>query len=171
LLWGSLLHAKMKNKFYILLLKIARFLLAIYWKLTKPLTIGVRAIILDKEEKFLLVRHRGTTQWYLPGGQVNAKETLIEALKREIREETGIMIAKDSGIEILGCYSGFAEGKSDHSLVFVIRNIGPMNSSPQSIEIDDCSFFAYEEIPRTVSPGTYRRLREYVKEIPISYEW
>ena len=86
-------------------------------------------------------------------------------------EETGIMIAKDSGIEILGCYSGFAEGKSDHSLVFVIRNIEPMNSSLQSIEIDDCSFFAYEEIPRTVSPGTYRRLREYVKEIPISYEW
>lgn len=158
----------MKNKFYNLLIKSARFFLSFYWRLTKPLTIGVRLFVLDEEENFLLVRHRGTDQWYLPGGEVKKKETLIDALKREIKEEIGVSLENES-IEIFGCYSSFKEGKNDHIIVFSTKN--PTVLGINSIEIDACSFFSYKALPKNISPGTYRRICEYMKKIPLSSEW
>ncbi|MDE0020180.1 MAG: NUDIX hydrolase [Candidatus Poribacteria bacterium] len=51
--------------------------------------VAVFALILDPEGRFLLVKHprRG---WGFPGGKVEEGENLIEALKREIKEETGV---------------------------------------------------------------------------------
>ena len=164
----KLLKDNMKNIFYNFLIKIARFLLSFYWRLTKPLTIGVRSFVIDKEGNFLLVRHRGTNQWYLPGGQVKKKETLIEALRREVKEEVGVSIEDDS-IGIFGCYSSFKEGKSDHIIVFIFKNFTMIDVS--SIEIDTYSFFSNKNLPKNISPGTYRRICEYMKEIPISNEW
>lgn len=48
--------------------------------------------ILRRERRILLVRHEkaGREYWLLPGGGVNAGETLVRALKRELAEELGL---------------------------------------------------------------------------------
>ena len=48
--------------------------------------------ILRRERRVLLIRHEkgGREVWLLPGGGVNAGESLVDALKREIAEECGI---------------------------------------------------------------------------------
>lgn len=53
--------------------------------------VAVSALVRNKRGEILLMRHprRG---WEFPGGQVEAGENLIEALRREIREETGVSI-------------------------------------------------------------------------------
>lgn len=50
------------------------------------------AALLRRDERVLLIRHEkdGREYWLLPGGGVEAGETLIEALQREITEELGI---------------------------------------------------------------------------------
>lgn len=59
--------------------------------------IGVGAIILNKQGKFLLLK-RGTKSqnevglWGFPGGAVEFGETLAETIKREVKEELGILI-------------------------------------------------------------------------------
>ena len=63
------------------------------------------AAIIQEGDTVLLVRHSkdGRSYWLLPGGGVDHGETLIQALRRELREEAsvdirvgGIVLANDS---------------------------------------------------------------------------
>ena len=62
---------------------------------TKP-AIGIGGILFDEDDRVLLVR-RATApalgQWSLPGGRQEAGETMCEACRREIGEETGLEVS------------------------------------------------------------------------------
>jgi 8-oxo-dGTP diphosphatase len=50
------------------------------------------SVILRREGRILLVRQEkpGREYWLLPGGGVNAGESLVDALRREVTEEVGL---------------------------------------------------------------------------------
>lgn len=55
--------------------------------------LGVKALILNPEGKILLLeRHHASKglYWDLPGGRLQKEESQIEALFREVKEETGL---------------------------------------------------------------------------------
>ena len=60
----------------------------------------VAVALIDNEQRVLMQQRRiGGTHgglWEFPGGKVEAAETLQSALLREIEEELGIHLAKDS---------------------------------------------------------------------------
>ena len=53
--------------------------------------IGVNALIFD-EGRVLLAHRRDIDWWNLPGGGMELNETVEEAIRREVREETGLEI-------------------------------------------------------------------------------
>jgi ADP-ribose pyrophosphatase YjhB (NUDIX family) len=71
----------------------------------------VCATILQKDT-VLLVRHASGDKldyghWILPAGKVQAGETLEQALKREIKEETGLdMVVTEKLVEHIDPYTG-----------------------------------------------------------------
>ena len=81
----------------------------LYWRVRKPRTLGVRAVVVDQNGRIALVRHTYADQWYLPGGGVKKGESFEAALLRELREE----VALDHGrIErVLGVYHSRREAK------------------------------------------------------------
>ena len=43
----------------------------LWWKVRRPRTLGVRALVLDEADRVALVKHSYRPYWYLPGGGVN----------------------------------------------------------------------------------------------------
>ena len=130
------------------------------------MTVGVRLLAVE-EGKVLLVRHTYLDGWYLPGGGVQAGETLREAICREADEEVGAVLQE---LRLFGVYSNFFEGKSDHIAVFVSEDFSWRNASNREIECVNC--FALDELPEGISPGTRRRIAEYAAgEVAVAAHW
>ncbi|XP_071961118.1 8-oxo-dGDP phosphatase NUDT18-like isoform X2 [Antedon mediterranea] len=62
--------------------------------LNENLTIIVAAVIFNEKEEVVMVQEAKAgcrRKWYLPAGRVNPNETLEEAVKREVLEESGLL--------------------------------------------------------------------------------
>ena len=133
----------------------------LFWRLAKPVTVGVRAVLV-RDGSVLLVWHTYRDGWHLPGGGVKRGETLEQAIRREAAEEAGAQLGT---LRLLGLYDNFREGKSDHVAVFVCTDL-TLNGEPGrglDREIARVAFFELDGLPEDVSPGTRRRLLEYVE--------
>jgi ADP-ribose pyrophosphatase YjhB (NUDIX family) len=57
--------------------------------------VAVGAFVFDRDGRVLLIergRPPGVGLWTVPGGKVEAGETLAQAVAREVREETGLVV-------------------------------------------------------------------------------
>jgi len=125
------------------------------WRLFHPITVGARIILL-REGEVLLIEHTYQPGWFLPGGGVDKGESLEEAIRREAEEEAGAHLG---GVELVGVYSDFALGRTDHMAVFVSRefDLRPVKAGN---EIARAGWFAIDSLPGDTWPGTERRIAE-----------
>jgi 8-oxo-dGTP diphosphatase len=82
--------------------------------------------ILEKDDKVLYVKRKKEPfkgGWSFPGGKVNTGERVEDALKRELFEETGLVILPT---DILGVYSDPARDPRGHriSVTFIAKITG-----------------------------------------------
>lgn len=142
--------------------RMAGKLLRRVWRITRPRTLGVRAILLDPDDRIALVRHTYTDHWYLPGGGVKKGESTLAAIRRELREEVAIDDARFAAL--LGVYHATGEGKDDHVVIYVARTVtrrGDALEAADTIEIAQARWFALDALPDDLSPATKRRIAEY----------
>lgn len=99
--------------------------------------VAVGGLVTNGKGKVLLMRHpdRG---WEFPGGQVNISEDLITALKREVKEETGINISVG---KLVGIYQNI-KAESVHIPTKIIFDFlckkvsGGLKTSEESLEVE-----------------------------------
>ena len=140
-----------------------------YGRLTRGMTLGVRAVLL-KEGSVLLVRHSYVPGWYLPGGGVEAGESVHEALAREIAEEAGAVLTGPP--QLFGLYRSAHADSRDHVALFVCRDWE--QRAPLSLpngEIVAAEFFPAGALPGEATPGTVARIREALEGLTPPADW
>jgi len=157
----------MRRSILSLATRLTHRLRALSWRLFRPTTVGVRALVLDERGHVLLVRHSYTNGWFLPGGGVSRGESVGAALRRELEEEVGLELT--DAPRLLGMYSSTAEGKSDHIGVFIVSRW--RRQSKRNAEITETGFFDPKALPDGVSPGTRRRVGEHLGLRSVDYAW
>ncbi len=132
--------------------------LTIWWRLTKPCTVGVRGLVLNDAGEMLLVRHSyGGRNWFLPGGGHRGAESPDEALVREMREESGLEVAVT---RLIGVYFYAGGYKRDHIYIFACQVVvGGVRRTGG--EIADIGWFAPDALPENLMLGMARILADW----------
>jgi 8-oxo-dGTP pyrophosphatase MutT (NUDIX family) len=141
----------------------------LYWRVSRGLTIGVRAVVLDPGARVFLIRHSYTAGWHLPGGGVEAGETLIEALARELREEGNIELAAPPVLH--GIFYHPAYSRRDHIAVYVVRAFTQPGPPQPTREIVAHGFFTADALPQDATAGTRARIAEVLGGLPAAARW
>ena len=143
-------------------------LLHFYWRFARAVTLGVRAVVLDGENRVFLVRHGYTPGWHFPGGGVEPGETLLTALTRELLEEGNIRLT--GAPQLFGLYHNTRATKRDHIAVYVVRAFEHGPRKP-NWEIREAKFFPLDALPEGTTAATRKRLDEILRNVPAGEGW
>jgi 8-oxo-dGTP pyrophosphatase MutT (NUDIX family) len=140
-----------------------------YWRLSRGLTLGVRALIFDGDGRVFLVKHSYVAGWHLPGGGVETGETLLAALERELREEGNIELTEPP--VFYAVYFNRRVSRRDHVGLYVVRAFRQIAPPQPNREIIAHGFFATTELPKDTSRATRERIAEVLTGRAPSELW
>lgn len=126
---------------------------------------GVRALVFDHDGRILLQQRADFGSWGLPGGIVDVGDSALDALHREVNEETGLTVVR---AEVLGIYTeprfGVVYPNGDQvqtfAVAFIVRQwTGELSDDDD--EVLDVRFFSLDELPKELFPGHRETLEDY----------
>jgi ADP-ribose pyrophosphatase YjhB (NUDIX family) len=127
---------------------------------------GVGVIILREDGAILMERRADNGTWGLPGGSVDAGESLRETVSREVREETGLEVEITG---FVGIYSDPARrvvtyldnGDVTQRIDVVVEARITGGTLGRSAESEELCFFLLSDLPKDVTPLVLDPLEDY----------
>jgi 8-oxo-dGTP diphosphatase len=129
--------------------------------ISSPPEVCVGAVVVEDDRLLLVRRGRGAAagSWSVPGGRVDAGETLAEAVVRELREETGLEGVCDR-------FVGWVEriGAGYHYVILDFE-VELLPGQDEAVAADDASEVAWVPLDEVASwPGVVEGLVEFLHE-------
>ncbi len=161
------LDGKIKSDMKKLLLKIWKALPnseilrgSLVWLITQKFLVGVVGVVLNDAGQILLLNHtyRGKYPWGLPGGWLKRGEQPMEALQREIKEETGMQVEVIKPLVVSG-----DDDWPRVDLIFLCSLVDGAFSASE--EVSSARFFNLQEIPE-VMPSQ----RKVIQQVQIQWQ-
>jgi ADP-ribose pyrophosphatase YjhB (NUDIX family) len=128
---------------------------------------GVRGILVDEQRRVLLQRRADTGHWGLPAGVVDVGDSVVDALAREVQEETGLIVKR---AELFGVYTDprfsvtYPNGDEvqTFTVAFLVREWAGALSA-DSDEVTDVRFFPLDALPENLYPIHRETLDDYLR--------
>ena len=115
--------------------------------------IGAFGIIFNEQKRILLVHRRDYDLWNLPGGGLEDFESPTNAVKREVKEETGLEVEIS---RLLGVYN--KENKNSITFTFLCKVIG--GKITLNDEADRIEYFEIDKLPENTVPKHVERIKD-----------
>ncbi|HSI40962.1 MAG TPA: NUDIX domain-containing protein [Xanthobacteraceae bacterium] len=140
-----------------------------WWLVSRGMTLGVRAVVLDARGGVLLLRHTYAPGWQFPGGGVEPGETMADALARELEEEAAVRVLGTPAFH--GLFFNPFVTRRDHVAVYVVQRYAAGVPQVPNREIAEVRFWPLDALPPDTTPGTRRRLHEIAQGLPPAPRW
>ena len=144
-------------------------LLHAYWRVSRGLTVGVRAAVFDGDNRVFLVKHSYLPGWHLPGGGVEIGDTILVALERELREEGNIELTEPPVFHAV--YFNRRVSRRDHVALYIVHSFRQTAPPQPNREIVAHGFFATDALPADTSRATRERIAEALTGRPPAEIW
>ena len=118
-------------------------------RLTEPrFNVTAGAVVTDDEGRVLLLKHvfRPGSGWGIPGGFLEEGEQPEEAIRRELREETGLELETT---ELLFARTLKRAGRVE--IIYRCRAHASEKAAPRTFEIKSAEWFAPDSLPADLS--------------------
>ncbi len=129
---------------------------------SRPLLLVAAGVIVRNTNGAILLQRRTDDRlWGVPGGSLELGETLEEAARRELLEETGLVADE---LNLLDVYSGpdffihYPNGDQAYVVgaTFLANVVDPHSAMPDGHEGSELGYFTLSELPQDVNP--YNRM-------------
>lgn len=149
--------------------KLRHRLFHLWFLISRPMTLGVRIVVMKDEREVLLVRHTYVEGWHLPGGGVENAETAEETAKKELFQETCFRVT--GTMDLVSVHANRKASKRDHVLVYYCREWEITRPFTPNREIAEIGFFPVDNLPEDTTTGTRARLKEMCGAASVSPYW
>jgi ADP-ribose pyrophosphatase/8-oxo-dGTP diphosphatase len=124
---------------------------------------GTSIIPILPDGRIVLIRRSDNGRWSLPGGMVDWGEDIPSAVKRELREETGLELVKIR--RLVGVYSAPDRDPRIHSICVVVEAEVQGNLEVQdTLEVMEIQAFDPKSLPNEpMSHDHDRQIQDYFK--------
>lgn len=139
-----------------------------WFRVSRPMTLGVRVIVQNEAGQVLLVRHTYVAGLYMPGGGVERGQVAEDAATREVAEEAGIVLMEPP--VLLGIFSNHEAFRNDHVLLYRAGK-WQQGETDNAGEISEIVWADPGDLPGDVTAGTRRRLEAVFNGGPDSLYW
>jgi mutator protein MutT len=126
---------------------------------------NVAAVVRDADGKVLLCKRAAYKRiapgvWHMPGGAIEAGETLARAITRELKEEESLTVAE---VKETGVSYDYPAGPETHRTIFVAATV--TGTLVLNHENEAYAFVAVEEFARYIEPELVAVNRRAVEEV------
>ncbi len=124
------------------------------------------AIVYDNEKGILFEKRTDNGLWCVPGGAIELGESLEQALAREIKEETGLVIAKPQLYDVIANVHMIYPNQDEvyyTDVVYVVTDYtGTLSHDAESTEL---KWFPINELPENIMQTQIAYITRFVQAL------
>ena len=119
----------------------------------KLIMTGARGVVRDPQGRILLIRRRDNGRWAMPAGSQELGESILDCLKREVKEETGLDVLSATPIAIYSNLSIVTAYGDPYQLLLVEFLVDEWSGSlvTETDETVDACFFHIDAPPKELA--------------------
>ncbi len=126
---------------------------------------AARAVIRDQEGRILFIRRRDNGLWAMPAGGQELGESILDCLKREVKEESGLDVIFATPMAIYSQVSIVTASGDPYQLLLVQFLVDEWSGElvTETDETVDARFLDLDELPENI-PDSYHEVLKDLQE-------